>query len=63
MCIAIVCLPGFEIRYIDIIFSFLIKPFFHMTKKVETKIPISLKQKEFLRWNRKDFSSLSKGFQ
>ena len=42
---------------------FLIKPFFQLDQKVKTKIQISWERKELLRWNKKDFSSLSKGFQ
>ena len=41
---------------------FLIKPFLYMTKKVKTKTLISWELKEFLRWNKKYFSSFLKGF-
>ena len=40
----------------------LIKPFFLHDHKVKTKLWISWVQKELLRWNKKHFSSLLKGF-
>ena len=42
---------------------FLIEPFFLHDQKVLTKTLKSWEQKELLRWNKKHFSSFSKGFQ
>ena len=44
-------------------FIFLIKLFFLHDQKVKTKIEMSWKWKELLRWNGKHFSSIFKGFQ
>ena len=41
---------------------FLIKPFFLQGQKVKTKSWISWERIELLRWNKKHFSSFSKGF-
>ena len=42
---------------------FLIKPLFLHEQKVMIKTQISGEQKELLRWNKKNSSSFSKGFQ
>ena len=48
----------FEIKLI-----FLIEPFFLQDQKVMTKTQISWEQKELLRWIKKHFSLIFKGFQ
>ena len=63
MCIAIVCKAGCEVMNFEINLIFLIKPFFLHKQKIVTKTKISWERKELLRWNKKHFSSLLKGFQ
>ena len=63
ICITIVCKPVCDVINFKINLIFLIKLFFYMTKNVKAKAEISRGQKEFLRWNKKHFSSFSKDFQ
>ena len=63
MCTAIICKPGCDIMNFDVNLIFLIKPFFLLDQKVETKTYVSWEWKELLRWNKKYFSSILKGFQ
>ena len=58
MCMVVVCCPGFDVISFEINLSFFIKLFSHM-KNIRTKIWISEKQKELLRWNEKHFSFLT----
>ena len=63
MCITIVCEPGCDVINFEINLVLLIKPFCYTTWKVKTRSKISWERKELLRWNKKHFSSLLKGFQ
>ena len=61
MCTTIVCKPGCDAMNFKIKLIFLIKPFFLHDLKV-TKTEISSERKELLRWNKKAFFIISKGF-
>ena len=60
--ITIVCLPVWDVINFEINLIFLIKPFCYKTKKSRKNL-ISWERKELLRWNKKHFSSILKGFQ
>ena len=62
MYIAIVCSPDCDVINFEINLIFLIKPFFLQDQKDKTKNLTSSERKELLRWNKKDFSSLMKGY-
>ena len=47
MCIVTVCIPDCEATSLEIYLSFLIKPFFYITKKSEQKIKYSKNEKNF----------------
>ena len=49
MCIVIICFLVSDVINFEINLSFLIKPFFYMTKKVKTKIEIYSEQEGNLR--------------
>ena len=55
--ILIITFPIDDVIHFEINLRFLMKSFFYMTKKVRTKIWISLERKELLRCNKKHFSS------
>ena len=63
MCIASICISCCEAMNFEVNLMFLIKLFFLHNQKVMTKIEISWERKELLRWNKKHFSSILKGFQ
>ena len=62
MCIAILCCLVCDAINFEINHSFLIKPFFYITKKPRHKNKISQERKQLLTWNKKHFSSPLKGF-
>ena len=63
MCIAIVCFPGCNVISFEINLIFLIQLFFYITKNSKQKGKYLEKKKELLKWNKKHFSSVLKGFQ
>ena len=63
MCIKIFYKPGCDIINFAVKLIFLSKPFFLHDQKAVTKTQISSEWKELLRWNKKHFSSILKGFQ
>ena len=63
MCIGIICKPGCDVMNFEVNLIFLVKPFFLHNWKVVRKTGISWERKELLRWNRKHFPLLLKGFQ
>ena len=63
MRIAIVCFLGSDIIKYETNFTFLVKPFFYMTKKSRKMNKYLVKKHEFLRWNKNHVSSFLKGFQ
>ena len=63
MCIAITCFPVNDIISCETNLSFLIKPFYCATKKVNTKSEISIKRTERAsKIKKKTFSPILKGF-
>ena len=63
MCIAVVCFNClWRHKFWNQPMS-LIKPFFYMTKKSRKKLKYLEKDKSFLRWNKKHFSTFLTGFQ
>ena len=62
VCIVSICCPVCDVINFEINLSFLIKPFFYITKKSGQKCEY-LKKKRALTWNKKHVSSLLKGFQ
>ena len=63
MRIKIVCWPGCDAIKFETNVIFLIKPFRCMTKKSRQKSKYLENEEEFLRWNKKHFSSFLKRFQ
>ena len=61
MCIAIVYYPGYDV--INFQTNISNQAVFLHYQKLKTKIYISCKRKEILRWNKKHFSPFLKGFQ
>ena len=58
-----VCYPGCEVKNFEINLIFLIKLLFCLTKKSREKVKYFEKEKSFLKWNKKHFSSILKSIQ
>ena len=57
------CYPGCEVKNFEINLIFLIKLLFCLTKKSREKVKYFEKEKSFLKWNKKHFSSILKSIQ
>ena len=63
MCIATVCKPGYNVIKFKLTDLSNQAVLINHDQKVVTKTQISCERKELLRWNKKHFLSLLKGFQ